>query len=1059
MLRRSGQAAGWILHLAGEIVLGLALVVLVAAGALAWRLAEGPIDLSFLVPRLSAALTGRPGGTHIQIGAASLAWEGFRRGIESPLDLVLADTTLTNRDGSGRLTIPRAELALSVPALLVGRVVPREIVIEAPRLHAVVGEGGGVALSFGGGRTETTPSAGTARLAGALLDALTARPGNDQSASAAPFPALRELTNVTIRDADVTVVDQKLDATWFARAAQITLMRGAEGGLTGRVHMALSLKDRPAVLSVAVHLEADQSLKIMAHLAAVRPAELARLAPELGPLSAVDAPVSFGLDLVFGPSFRLQNALLTADAGAGKIAFGGGSVPIEGGVVKIASAGEDVLAIREAVLNLDGPHGKAGPVLRADGSALQDPDGTWRGELAFAVDRVPMADLGRYWPPAIARGGRQWVTENITGGYAERARAAVRFTFTRRDRALTVESAYGEVPGSGLVVHWLRPIAPMTDGSATLSMTGPDALTIAVAHARQGPLEVAGGSVRITGLEKKHQDAAITARISGPLSNVLALLAEPRLRLLSRHPLPVANIDGQSDTTVSIALPLLKNVTMDQVAVHAKSTLTAVGAHDIAAGLSLAGGRFSLNADNDGMALAGSGGLGGVPIRLDYTMNFRAGPETQVVQRLTADTTITAAQLAEHGLVDATELIDGPVALSAELDVARDGAARMRLGAGLTKARLSIASLGFVKRAGDAATARAEIALAGKRIAAVDAFSLTGAGISVIGTASFAGGKPSFVRIDHAEIGASEASGSVRFALDGQPMAIVVQGPVLDLRGRFIRRTRPTGRAGAARKQEAKSSPWTLDARFGRVLLAHGRVLTDCVLSARSDGTMITEAKLGGSLGKGETVSLSLGQATMGRTLSIASTNAGDLLAALGVTTRIDGGRLTLAAHYERSQAGHPLAGTAKISDFRVKNAPALGKVLQAMTLYGLADAVAGPGLGFSDLVAPFTFSDDLLTLNGARAFSASLGLTADGTIDLAHETTRLTGTVVPAYFFNSLLGRIPLIGRIFSPEKGSGLFAATYSVTGPLADPSVTINPLAAITPGFLRDIFRIFD
>ena len=68
-----------------------------------------------------------------------------------------------------------------------------------------------------------------------------------------------------------------------------------------------------------------------------------------------------------------------------------------------------------------------------------------------------------------------------------------------------------------------------------------------------------------------------------------------------------------------------------------------------------------------------------------------------------------------------------------------------------------------------------------------------------------------------------------------------------------------------------------------------------------------------------------------------------------------------------------------------------------------------------------------------------------------------MEGTIVPAYVFNSLLGRIPILGRLFSPEQGGGLFAATYRMRGPLADPSVSVNPLAALTPGFLRGIFGI--
>jgi hypothetical protein len=66
-----------------------------------------------------------------------------------------------------------------------------------------------------------------------------------------------------------------------------------------------------------------------------------------------------------------------------------------------------------------------------------------------------------------------------------------------------------------------------------------------------------------------------------------------------------------------------------------------------------------------------------------------------------------------------------------------------------------------------------------------------------------------------------------------------------------------------------------------------------------------------------------------------------------------------------------------------------------------------------------------------------------------------MEGTIVPAYMLNSLLGNIPLLGRLFSPETGGGLFAATWRLNGPLDDPQVSVNPLAALTPGFLRGIF----
>ena len=65
-----------------------------------------------------------------------------------------------------------------------------------------------------------------------------------------------------------------------------------------------------------------------------------------------------------------------------------------------------------------------------------------------------------------------------------------------------------------------------------------------------------------------------------------------------------------------------------------------------------------------------------------------------------------------------------------------------------------------------------------------------------------------------------------------------------------------------------------------------------------------------------------------------------------------------------------------------------------------------------------------------------------------------MTGTIVPAYTINSLLGNIPLLGRVFTGSEGSGIFAATYKIEGPVDDPSVSVNPLSMLAPGFLRNL-----
>ena len=195
-----------------------------------------------------------------------------------------------------------------------------------------------------------------------------------------------------------------------------------------------------------------------------------------------------------------------------------------------------------------------------------------------------------------------------------------------------------------------------------------------------------------------------------------------------------------------------------------------------------------------------------------------------------------------------------------------------------------------------------------------------------------------------------------------------------------------------------------------------------------------------------------------GRRLTGSAADAGALLRALDIVPDMEGGTLTVQAVYDDSVAEHPMSGTAEIAHFRMRNAPAIARLLQGMTLYGLVELVQGPGLAFDKLEAPFRMTDDVLELKDARVFSSALGLTAKGRIDLVASTMDMQGTIVPAYFFNSLLGNVPILGKLFSPEKGGGVFAANYSITGSFTDPQVSVNPLSALTPGFLRGIFGIF-
>ena len=63
-------------------------------------------------------------------------------------------------------------------------------------------------------------------------------------------------------------------------------------------------------------------------------------------------------------------------------------------------------------------------------------------------------------------------------------------------------------------------------------------------------------------------------------------------------------------------------------------------------------------------------------------------------------------------------------------------------------------------------------------------------------------------------------------------------------------------------------------------------------------------------------------------------------------------------------------------------------------------------------------------------------------------------GLFAPAYSLNTLLGKIPLVGNLLSGKDGT-VFAANYEITGNINDPKISYNPLSALSPNSLKEMF----
>jgi hypothetical protein len=178
----------------------------------------------------------------------------------------------------------------------------------------------------------------------------------------------------------------------------------------------------------------------------------------------------------------------------------------------------------------------------------------------------------------------------------------------------------------------------------------------------------------------------------------------------------------------------------------------------------------------------------------------------------------------------------------------------------------------------------------------------------------------------------------------------------------------------------------------------------------------------------------------------LTSKDAGGVLRSAGLLKQIVGGDLSLTLLPVGS--GGAFDGRVRATNVRVKDAPGIAALLNAVSVVGLVNELNGDGIFFDEVEGDFRLTPNSLTLTKGSAGGASMGLSMDGVYGLEGGTIDMRGVVTPIYLLNG-------IGSILT-RKGEGIFGFNYRLRGAAAKPSVSVNPLSALTPAMFRDIFR---
>lgn len=1059
------------------VLAGLALLALLYVPG---RQLDAP---EWLRARIEARIERNLGGMLVSFGQVHLVVsEGWRP------RLGLRDVVLTHADGSLAAQLADAQASLAMRPLLRGQVQPKRISLSG--LFATLRrEEGSVALSL----SDTGGPLRQAENLPALIE---------QWDATLATPVLAALTQVETEALTLRYEDARLGRVWTLDGGHLRLDRAGQALEVSGGFSLLSGRDYASSVELTYSSDiGDQAAEFGIAVREVASDDIAAQAPALAWLGVLRAPVSGSLRGGISAEGGLLPLAASLQAGAGvlqpetearpvpftgarsyftydpavqllrfdelSVDSGWGSGTAEGQAMLngIPEGRLDSLVGQFTFSNLSiNPRGlfpeplvfegvrsdfkleldpfrlrigemlvDSGPNrLRLQGEASAGPGG-WVYAADAGLEQITVARIKELWPLQLAAKPRDWVEKNLHEGVIKGARFALR----GREGARPLMAAEADFEEARVTFQKHMPQAQ--GGAGRLSLLGNRFVVTADAGLVQpdegAPADIAGTSFIIPDISiRKAAPGVVRIKARGGVTSALSLLNRPPLQIMEKSGLPVELAAGQAVLEGTLSLPLAKKVPYEKLKYHYSGQITGVESAVLVPGHVLAAPVLKISGDQNSVSVSGAGSLSGVPATAVWTQKTGKGAQPPGQVQGTVQLSQAANDALKLGLPPQT--FSGTAQADYRLDMVRGGPPRLELTSGLDGLGIRIPALGWAKPEGSSGSLALTAVLDAP--ARVEALSLEAAGLSAEGTVLAAeGGGLGRAEFSSVRIG-SWMNGPVE--LIGRPGTLPevrVSGGIIDLRASPFGAGSGGAGAGGGESGPIRLALTRLQVTDGIALNSfrgdfstlggfNGSFAGDLNGQARVNGTVVTQAN--------------------GIAVRIGSQDAGGVFRAAGVLRHGSGGSFDMTL-LPSGREGE-FKGDLNVRNIRVKEAPSMAALLNAVSLVGLVDELSGRGILFTEMDAGFRLGPSYVQVDQGSAVGPSMGLSLDGYYNTGNGALDMRGVLSPIYLVN-------VVGRPLA-RKGEGLFGFAFNLKGTADAPSVTVNPLSALMPGVLRDIMR---
>ena len=1066
-----------------RLVSSLLITLAVLSALLLWRLANEPISLKFLAPYLAESLVLSDLGMNMEADDVVLAWSET----DHALRLRVLNARVRRENADLNIRVPEVDIALSGASLLRGVIAPRYIRVAGLQARLVREVDGRFLVSDAENHAEDQPPPQTTT--DTTTDPAASASATGSGATAQIFAALfnqlsqptdlsdplGQLDAVSLEIDRLVLIDRKLRQRWVAPKAVLNLVRGDEV-VSANFSGNLDWRGKQLALDVNAEYSAARRSTIgQARFEGVEPADFADLAPILAPLDTLHMPLSGRLDFTLDARGSLGDLRFDLAAGAGQIehrALFSEVLSLQEAKASgrlETSADGNIEALRIEALEA---HFTDKLALSLKGWLRQPEPGRFGIEVKGRFVDLPTDAMRRYWPQGMAKNARDWAIARIRDGRVTEADSSAEISPDMLDgkRRLPREAIVLNFDFDGLSTDYFPPLTKITNARGKARLDA-DTFSLTVAEGRVGPLTASGGKLLITGLQDRDQFADITITAQGRNADMLELIDRKPLGYPTQLGIKPASVAGDGRVTTTFRFPLDSNLKLDDVKFTSVGDLSNVALPELYDRFDLTNGSLKLRVDAKGLEAQGEAELNTVPTSLFWRQEFDAKLPVQARYRVSGRADDTGRKALGF---DLAPYIAGPLQADAEIESHRNGDTVIQAKLDLSPAILKLDELYYSKPADKPAQADLSVRLRAGQPIDFEALHLRAPDFDAQGRAMLAQDDSWEIALASLSMKLGSLSGHVKRAANGD-MDVKAEGKRFDLT-RFMEEAQAEppqvqGQAQGQGQGQVETAKPRLDVRlrFDQAKLDDKTTLRDFALDLNNGPFFVERLDMSGAFlpadgqpgGGSMAVQIApkdVGTAadgkakSLGRSLKLRTDNAGAMFQFLGIEN-MHGGSMEADGSYADDQPGRPLTGSLTARNFKAVRTPFLARLLGIGSFTGLANLLSGEGIQFETASVPFRQAEGVLTIQPSRIQGPQLGITLEGSVDRRKNHVNVTGTAVPAFVLNTILGRIPVLGDLF---VGDGIIGVNFAASGPRENIDITVNPLSAIAPGFLRRIFQ---